>query len=261
VGGPGGTGTTPGTQVDAHRPAVVVPVHHQHRGRHIQRLPVRPPVAHPRLLEGPLGARIVMAADSQLGWPYVWGGESERQGGFDCSGLVDYAYAAAGHALPGRPTAEVLWLMSTPIRRSALMPGDLLFLLDNDNYAYHVAIYAGHGRVVVAAHRGTDVAIVPLASVPWSAFGRLFHPHAERMPAHFRDVAGSRVGAPTAISRRPLVHRRNGITVLTAAVALHRRHRRQTPPKRSPQRTTPAVVVRDEPLAQPAMPRQRPAAG
>ena len=39
---------------------------------------------------------VVAAALAQLGWPYVWGGESRAEGGFDCSGLIDYAFAAAG---------------------------------------------------------------------------------------------------------------------------------------------------------------------
>ena len=39
---------------------------------------------------------VVAAALAQLGWPYVWGGESRAEGGFDCSGLVGYAFAAAG---------------------------------------------------------------------------------------------------------------------------------------------------------------------
>ena len=47
-------------------------------------------------------AAVVAAATAQLGWPYLWGGESRAEGGFDCSGLVDYALAAAG--LPGRTT-------------------------------------------------------------------------------------------------------------------------------------------------------------
>ena len=46
-------------------------------------------------------AAVVAAAAAQVGWPYVWGGESRAEGGFDCSGLVDYAYTAAGASLPG----------------------------------------------------------------------------------------------------------------------------------------------------------------
>ena len=59
---------------------------------------------------GPLAA--VAAAEAQIGWPYVWGGESRAEGGFDCSGLIDYAYAAAGLVLPGRPTAADLWRLA-----------------------------------------------------------------------------------------------------------------------------------------------------
>ena len=60
--------------------------------------------------QGPLAA--VAAAEAQVGWPYVWGGESRAEGGFDCSGLIDYAYAAAGVAHPGaadgrRPVAAL----------------------------------------------------------------------------------------------------------------------------------------------------------
>ena len=61
---------------------------------------------------GPLAA--VAAAEAQIGWPYVWGGESRAEGGFDCSGLIDYAYAAAGLVLPGRPTAADLWRLAAP---------------------------------------------------------------------------------------------------------------------------------------------------
>ena len=53
---------------------------------------------------------VVAAAAAQVGWPYVWGGESRAEGGFDCSGLVDFAYSAAGRAASraadgGRPLA------------------------------------------------------------------------------------------------------------------------------------------------------------
>ena len=59
-------------------------------------------------------AAVVAAAEAQVGWPYVWGGESRAEGGFDCSGLVDYAYAVAGAPLPGRPTAAALWTLARP---------------------------------------------------------------------------------------------------------------------------------------------------
>ena len=134
------------------------------------------------------------AAESQLGWPYVWGGESEAEGGFDCSGLVDYAFAMAGHALRGRPTAEVLWAMSQPIRPSQLEAGDLVFLLSSHGYAYHVGIYAGFGQVVVAPHTGTRVQMQELGDTPWQAYGRLWQPDARPLPPRYaglRSLPGS----------------------------------------------------------------------
>ena len=96
-------------------------------------------------LTGATGATaVVMAAEAQIGWPYVWGGESRAEGGFDCSGLIDYAYGAAGMPLPGRPTAAVLFSMSRRIAESELAPGDLVFL--GSPNAYHVGMYVGGGR-------------------------------------------------------------------------------------------------------------------
>jgi len=122
------------------------------------------------------GARadIVRAAAQQIGWAYVWGGESRSEGGFDCSGLVDYAYSAAGHALPGRPTAAVLWQMGIPIAKRNLRPGDLVFLGTYSGQPYHVAMYAGHGLVIVASGRGRPIAAVPLDSVPWDGYARIW---------------------------------------------------------------------------------------
>ena len=67
-------------------------------GRSSRRGAFRPIALHGA--RGPLAA--VAAAEAQIGWPYVWGGESRAEGGFDCSGLIDFAYAAAG-ARPARP--------------------------------------------------------------------------------------------------------------------------------------------------------------
>jgi cell wall-associated NlpC family hydrolase len=119
-------------------------------------------------------ARVVRAAAAQLGWPYLWGGESRAEGGFDCSGLVDYAYAAAGHPFPGRPTAAVLWRMGIPIPRDRLRPGDLTFLGAPSGDPYHVGLYAGGGIVIVASGRGEPIAAVPLDSERWDGFARVW---------------------------------------------------------------------------------------
>jgi cell wall-associated NlpC family hydrolase len=149
--------------------------HHQAPKRSGHRHPPR--VVHPshlpRLGHG-ARARVVRAAAAQLGWPYLWGGESRAEGGFDCSGLVDYAYAAAGHPFPGRPTAAVLWRMGIPIARDHLRPGDLTFLGAPSGDPYHVGLYAGGGVVIVASGRGEPIAAVPLDSVPWDGFARVW---------------------------------------------------------------------------------------
>jgi cell wall-associated NlpC family hydrolase len=120
---------------------------------------------------GPLAA--VAAAEAQVGWPYVWGGESRAEGGFDCSGLIDFAYAAAGDPLPGRPTAAELWRMSRPEPADGLAPADLVFLGAPSGAPYHVGMYVGDGVVVVAPHTGARVRFEPLAAGGWDGFGRL----------------------------------------------------------------------------------------
>jgi cell wall-associated NlpC family hydrolase len=122
--------------------------------------------------QGPLAA--VAAAEAQVGWPYVWGGESRAEGGFDCSGLIDYAYAAAGDPLPGRPTAADLWRESRPVSAGELLPGDLAFVGTGSGAPHHVGMYVGGGTVVVAPHTGADVRFEPLAAGGWDGFGRLF---------------------------------------------------------------------------------------
>jgi cell wall-associated NlpC family hydrolase len=121
---------------------------------------------------GPLAA--VAVAEAQVGWPYVWGGESRAEGGFDCSGLVDYAYAAAGDPLPGRPTAADLWHDARPVSADELLPGDLAFVGTLSGAPHHVGMYVGGGMMVVAPHTGADVRFEPLAEGGWDGFGRLF---------------------------------------------------------------------------------------
>jgi cell wall-associated NlpC family hydrolase len=231
------------------------PAHHRRQRR--PPAPPRPVVEHPVTLRGSVRARIVAAAASQIGWPYVWGGESEAEGGFDCSGLVDYAFAAAGRALPGRPTADVLWRMSQPIRRSMLRPGDLVFLLDRAGYAYHVGLYAGHGRVVVAAHHGAPVALRPLGE--WQGYGRLWQRHSTRFPAHLlppahRHLRGAAEAPPIA---RPPAHA-GPVAAGAPAVAVSGPARAPANPPRQPRRhAEPASTVAREDDLQPVADRAR----
>ncbi len=118
-------------------------------------------------------AAVVAAAAAQVGWPYVWGGESRAEGGFDCSGLVDFAFAAAGAPLPGRPTADGLWRLAQHLPAADLLPGDLVFAGAATGAPYHVGIYVGQGEVLAAPHSGAAVGYAPLAAGDWDGFGRL----------------------------------------------------------------------------------------
>jgi cell wall-associated NlpC family hydrolase len=112
------------------------------------------------------GNRAVAAAESQIGVPYVWGGETPGVG-FDCSGLVQWAWARAGVAIPR--TTETQWPDLVHVSLKDLQPGDLLFYynLDGDNQIDHVVMYVGHGpwgvdTTIAAAYTGTNIALAPL---------------------------------------------------------------------------------------------------
>jgi len=75
------------------------------------------------------GARAVRYAKSQIGVPYVWGGETPGRG-FDCSGLVQWAWARAGIAIPR--TTETQWPDMIHVTLTELQPGDLLFYFNLD---------------------------------------------------------------------------------------------------------------------------------
>jgi peptidoglycan DL-endopeptidase CwlO len=105
-----------------------------------------------------LGQAAANIALGQLGTPYVWGGGSP--GGFDCSGLVSWAYGQAG--LGGLPHfTGALWNVGTHISsESDLAPGDLVFF----HGLGHVGMYIGGGNFVHAPHTGDVVKISNLAS-------------------------------------------------------------------------------------------------
>jgi peptidoglycan DL-endopeptidase CwlO len=96
----------------------------------------------------------VGVAMQYLGTPYVWGGSSP--GGFDCSGLVMYAFAQVGVYLPHNAAAQYNY--GTPVSRDELEPGDLVFF---DGLG-HVGIYIGGGQFVHAPHTGDVVKISSL---------------------------------------------------------------------------------------------------
>lgn len=105
------------------------------------------------------GKKIVEKAeeykDRYSALPYVWGGESEREGGFDCSGLVFSVFSDAGVCgFDQRLTARVYEQSGEPVLgkqydSSELKPGDLIFIdWNRDNVVDHVAIYEGSDMIV-----------------------------------------------------------------------------------------------------------------
>jgi cell wall-associated NlpC family hydrolase len=116
---------------------------------------------------GGAGMAAVQAAVSQLGVPYVFGGE-QPDVGFDCSGLVQWAWGQAGVTIPR--TTETEWPALTHVSLDALEPGDLLFYqnLDNDGgLVDHVVMYTGAGpygtdTVIQAPFTGSTVSYSPI---------------------------------------------------------------------------------------------------
>ncbi|MDA0567628.1 NlpC/P60 family protein [Streptomonospora sp. S1-112] len=102
----------------------------------------------------------IAAAESRIGVPYVWGGESMAEGGYDCSGLVQWAFAQAGVALP-RVTHDQ-WFAGEQIDYADARRGDLIFWRTDPTapeYISHVAIYLGEGRMLEAPRTGLDVRV------------------------------------------------------------------------------------------------------
>lgn len=106
-----------------------------------------------------IGDRAAAAALRQVGVPYRYGGSGP--GGFDCSGLVYYAYAVAGKSIP-RTTAE-LWAQLTPVDPGEERIGDLLFFNISGQMS-HVGLFVGGGRFVHAPSSGRSVSIERLNS-------------------------------------------------------------------------------------------------
>ena len=102
------------------------------------------------------GAGAVQAAESQVGVPYVWGGESPKGSaspGFDCSGLTAWSWGQVGVGLPHYSGAQMA--DSTPVPISDLQPGDLLFY--GPGGSQHVAMYVGPGTMIEAPYTGASV--------------------------------------------------------------------------------------------------------
>jgi cell wall-associated NlpC family hydrolase len=104
----------------------------------------------------PPPAGLVATAREFMGLQYLWGGLSAW--GFDCSGLTWAVYRVHGITIPR--DADAQFAAGTPVARSALRPGDLLFY--ERPVVGHVAIYAGGGMMIEAPNSASRVRLVPV---------------------------------------------------------------------------------------------------
>jgi cell wall-associated NlpC family hydrolase len=108
---------------------------------------------------GPAASGALHSALSQLGVPYVWGGETPGAA-FDCSGLVQWAYRTAGIAIPR--TTQTQWAQLPQLDPATpLEPGDLVYYGPDDGPT-HVGMYLGDGRMIDAPYTGVDVRVDPV---------------------------------------------------------------------------------------------------
>jgi murein DD-endopeptidase len=124
-----------------------------------------------------VGAVIVQQALAQVGAPYRYGGADPARG-FDCSGLVSYAYSRAGFSVPR--TAAAQFAAARKVDPAALRAGDLVFfrLVPGSRDVTHVGIYTGQRRFVHAPQTGRNVGEAslddPYYRERFAGAGRLF---------------------------------------------------------------------------------------
>lgn len=120
------------------------------------------PVAQPAGLAGMalVRQRIIEVATGALGTRYRLGGRGAPGDGFDCSGLIQYAYAQNGFSLPRRSVDQARAGRAVPKQPEALLPGDILAFSSRRGPVTHVGIYMGDGRFIHSASRGVRVSLL-----------------------------------------------------------------------------------------------------
>ncbi|MFV2104577.1 NlpC/P60 family protein [Micromonospora sp. LOL_024] len=107
----------------------------------------------------------IRTACNQVGKPYVWGATGPNS--FDCSGLTQYAYKAAGIYLTHFTGSQ--WSEGKAISRSDARPGDLVFFRSDVS---HVGLYLGNNQMVHAPRAGKPVNVSPITTMPVAGFRR-----------------------------------------------------------------------------------------
>jgi cell wall-associated NlpC family hydrolase len=132
-----------------------------------------PATAEPQPASSDARGSIAQLALSMVGVPYRYGGANPREG-FDCSGLVYYAYTSNGRAVPRTSQSQYDAALKIPLAQAA--QSDLLFFRDQEKLS-HVGIYLGDGRFVHAPSSGGTVRVenidAPYYQLHLVAVGRL----------------------------------------------------------------------------------------
>lgn len=110
--------------------------------------------------------KVVQTAKSLLGTPYVWGGESLSEGGFDCSGFTQYVYKQVGYSLNRISSDQAK--QGTYVARTELQRGDLVFYSFQANGIIdHVGIYIGDGQMIHSPKAGDTVKTTYIGTSYW----------------------------------------------------------------------------------------------
>jgi len=110
---------------------------------------------------------VVQLATQAMGTPYRWGGTDGN--GFDCSGLIQFAYAEVGITLPRRSADQARAGVAVNREVSALLPGDILtFATQGGTTVSHVGLYLGEGRFIHSATGGVQISLLSATD----AYGR-----------------------------------------------------------------------------------------
>jgi cell wall-associated NlpC family hydrolase len=106
---------------------------------------------------------VIRIAEKLKGTPYRYGGVTPK--GFDCSGLVHYAYSKVGLSIPR--TTRDQYRASQRLSLENAQPGDLLFFRIDSRKLSHVGLYAGDGRFIHASTTQKRVADASLEEPYW----------------------------------------------------------------------------------------------
>lgn len=141
-------------------------------------LPSEPTAALPTTSEEPsrgvpqdVNDSIIATATEAMGRPYTYGGTGTDGEGFDCSGLIQYAFGKHGITLPRRSTDQAREGRKIDKRLNLLAPADILTFSNRGGRVSHVGLYIGEGRFIHSATRGVQVSILS----PEDPYGRWWY--------------------------------------------------------------------------------------